>query len=109
MWNRACPLCFTKVPRFLVMTRSDDLSCPSCRAQLELSRPSRVLGALTGLIAAFVASYLILFETARGQWFLSMVGALLAYALGSVLALFFLSDVVVQPKPPHQHFPQTQA
>jgi hypothetical protein len=50
MGNRACPLCFAKLPRSLVLTRSEDLACPSCHALLELSRSSRVLSAFVGRI-----------------------------------------------------------
>jgi hypothetical protein len=106
MWNRACPLCSARVPRSLVLTRTDDLLCPSCHAPLELSRPSRVIGALVGLLAAYAVCHLILLEAARGRWFTSMIGALLGYAAGSALVLFLFSDVVVRPKPAHENHPQ---
>jgi hypothetical protein len=107
MWNRACPLCFSKVLRSLVLTQADDLSCPSCHAPLELSRPTRVLGALVGLIAAFAAYHGVVLAGTRGSWFISMVAAILAYGIGAALADFFLSDLVVRPPAEHAHFPQT--
>ena len=107
MSNRACPLCFAKVPRTLVLTHAEELACPSCRAPLELSRSSRVLSASAGLLAGFAAVHLVLLVSTRGRWFLPLAGALLAYALTSALVLFFVSDLVVQPKAPPDHFPQS--
>jgi hypothetical protein len=105
MWNRACPLCFTKVPRNLVLTRGEELVCPSCRTALELSRASRVLAAATGLIAGFMAAYVVLESLTGGRWAFPMVAALLAYGIVSAIVLFLLSDLVVQPKSPMGHFP----
>lgn len=107
MSNRACPLCFAKVPRTLVLTRADDLACPSCHALLELSRSSRVLSALVGLLAGFALVHIVFDVSTTGRWALPMVGGILAYALTSALALFFLSDLVVQPKPPAGHSPHS--
>jgi len=107
MGNRACPLCFARVPRTLILTQGDELACPSCHAPLELSRSSRVLSALCGLLAGFAAVHLALQLSTRGRWALPMVGALLAYALVSALVLSFLSDLVVLPKPPHGDFPHS--
>jgi len=107
MWNRACPLCFTKVPRALVLTRTDELTCPSCHAQLELSRPSKVLGAIAGLSAGFVAFQVAFAASGESNWLLPIVGAILGYALGSGVILLLLSDLVVRPKAPAENFPQT--
>ncbi len=107
MWNRACPLCFAKVPRTLVLTRADELACPSCHAPLELSRSSRVLSATAGILAGFVAVHFVLHGNTTGRWALPLVGAILAYALASALALFLLSDLAVRPKAPPSHFPQS--
>jgi hypothetical protein len=102
MWNRACPLCFVKVPRALVLARSEDFACPSCHARLELSRPSRVLGAIAGLLAGFLAA------SVRESWALSFLAAVLAFGAGSVLALVFLADLAVRPKeaPSFPHAPK---
>jgi hypothetical protein len=107
MWNRACPLCFAKVPRSLVLTRGYDLVCPSCGAALELSRASRVLGAAMGLLAGFGSVQVILEVSTMGRWVLPMAGAVLAYGIASAAALFFLSDLVMQPKAAAGHFPQS--
>lgn len=107
MWNRACPLCFVKVPRSLLLARSDHFACPSCHAQLELSRPSRVFGAMAGLLAGSVAASAVFDGAVRGSWALSLLAAVLAFGAGSVLALVFLADLAVRAKEaasfPHQH------
>lgn len=107
MGNRACPLCFAKLPRSLVLTRSEDLACPSCHALLELSRSRRVLSAFVGLFAGFAAVQIVLDVTTGGRWALTIIGAVLACAFASALLLFFVSDLVVQPKPPGGDFPHS--
>lgn len=105
MGNRACPLCFARVPRTLVLTRGEELVCPSCHAPLELSRSSRVLSSLDGLLAGFIAAQIVLGLATTGRWVLPMLAAILTYAAVAALVLFFLSDLVVLPKPPAAHFP----
>jgi hypothetical protein len=106
MWNRTCPLCFVRVPRKLVLTRGDDLVCPSCHAPLEISRASRVLGSAAGLAAGYLGAQAIPLS-AMGGWSLQLVGALFGYGIGAALVLFFISDVVVQPKAAVRDFPQS--
>jgi len=107
MWNRACPLCFRKVPRTLAASRSDELSCPSCHAELELSRPSRVVNAGVGVAAAFLAASAVASHGLSGAWALAPVAAVFAFGTASALALVFLADLVVRPKAaldfPHTH------
>jgi len=98
MWNRACPLCFAKMPRGPLLSRSEDLACPSCHAQLELSRPSRVLDALVGLLAGFLAASAVFRGGVRGAWALGVPAAVLAFGFGSALLVFVFSDLVVRPK-----------
>jgi hypothetical protein len=105
MGNRACPLCFARVPRTLVLTCGEALVCPSCHAPLELSRSSRVLSSLDGLLGGFIAAQIVLRVATTGRWVLPMLGAILTFSLVSTLVLFFLSDLVVLPKPPASHFP----
>jgi len=105
MWNRACPLCFAKVPRTLVLTGGEELTCPSCRTPLELSRESRVLGAGIGLAVTYVAVRAALGGGKDADWLLPLVGAVLGYSIASAAALFFFSDLVVQPKLPGSHSP----
>ena len=108
MWNRACPMCFAKVPRTLILTRGDELTCPSCHTPLEISRASRVLSALVGLAAGFVLVQAVMGLSIEGRWVLPIIAAVLAYGLASALVLFFASDLVVQPHPPVGHFPHAQ-
>lgn len=106
MWNRACPICFAKVPRSLVLTRSEDLVCPSCHTPLELSRPSQVLAAVIGLAAGFLPVYMAAKPNTGIKWALPIVAGVVLYGIASALALFFVADLVTQPKAPGGHFPQ---
>jgi hypothetical protein len=107
MWNRACPLCFTKVPRGLILTLGNHLACPSCHAALELSRGSRVAGAFGGLFCGFVVWHAMNVLTGGG-WALPIVAAVLAYGIGSAMVLYFLSDLAVEAKSALSDFPQAQ-
>jgi|SRR3974390_790990 len=107
MSNRACPLCFAKVPRALLLSRSEELECPSCHTKLELSRPSRVLDAFVGVLAGFFAASAVTGAGRPAAWVLAMPSAVLAFGIASALVLFLLSDLVVRPKEtpsfPHPH------
>lgn len=105
MWNRACPLCFAKMPRALLLVHTDEVTCPSCRTPLEVSRSSRVLGAMAGCFLGYAVFLGVLPGGSELSWFVPMVGAILGFAVGSALALFFLSDLVVRPAPPGGRFP----
>ncbi len=107
MWNRACPLCFVKVPRSMVLTRGEDLVCPSCHTPLEVSRASRVLSAAAGLLAGYLLAGIFLEISETGRWILPTVGVVLGYGFASAVVLFFLADLVVQPQPALGHFPQS--
>jgi hypothetical protein len=91
-------MCFVRVPHGLILAQSADLACPSCHAPLELSRPSRVLAAFSGLFAAYVAVRLVFGREVRGSWALGLMAAVLAFGAGSALTLFFFSDLTVRPK-----------
>ena len=105
MASRSCPLCFVKLSRASVLARSDELICPSCHSALELSRTSRATAALLGLVVAYAATHLAISGFRGAAWLLAVVAAVLGYGFGSALFLFFLSDLVVRPKPPAT-FPQ---
>lgn len=109
MWNRACPLCFAKVSRTLVVSRSNDLSCPTCHAQLELSRPSRLLSSSAGILAALIAFRLANSAISTARWTWPMLAAILAFGFASALVLFFSSDLVVRPHPASSSFPHAPA
>lgn len=104
MWNRACPICFAKIPRFLVLTRSYDITCPACRSALELSRHSRLLDSCVGFLAALMVFRLPLPPTGA-NWILRLVAVVLAFGFGSALLLFFAADLVMRPQPVSTPFP----
>jgi uncharacterized protein YbaR (Trm112 family) len=109
MQNRSCPLCFVKLPRTAVLALSDDLVCPSCRSELEVSRHSRVAAALFGVIAAYIAAQFAALASPGVAWLLPVVAALLAYGFISALFLLFFADLVIRPTPFTTPFPQTHA
>jgi len=49
---------------------------------------------------------LVFLRSARAAWITLPVAAVLAYAFGSALFLYFLSDLVVRRKPAAAPFPQ---
>ena len=93
---RACPLCFTRIPRTLVLARSNDLVCPACHTQLELSRPSRVLGSFMGILAAWIVFHLAHTTNPLVNWTLPILAAILAFGFAAALALLLASDLVVR-------------
>ena len=105
MHYRACPLCFTRISRLQVLSYSNEVICPACHAQLELSRSSRVLGSLVGLLAALSAFRSLQTSNPLTNWTLPMLGAILAFSFASALALFLASDLVVRPQPISVTFP----
>lgn len=104
MWNRACPICFSKVPRFLVLSHSYDITCPKCRSPLELSRHGRLLDSLVGFLVALLVFHLP-FPHTGANWVLRLVATFLAFGAGSALLLFFATDLVVRPQPVSTPFP----
>ena len=108
MWNRACPLCFTKVPRKLILGGGEKLICPSCRTPLELSPAARLLAVSCGLAVAFVVVRLILAVNLPGAWVLQVIAAVLAYSIASTAVLYFFSDLIVRPNRPSTDFPHAQ-
>ena len=104
MWNRACPICFTRLSRFAVLTCSYDITCPTCRSPLELSRQSRLLDSLVGFLLALFVFHIHLPHTGA-NWILRVVLTVLAFCLGSVLLLFFAADIVVRPTALSTSFP----
>jgi hypothetical protein len=104
MWNRACPICFTQISRFLALTCSYDITCPTCRSPIELSRQSRLLSSLVGFLVALFVFHLHLPHTGA-NWILRLVATVLAFCFSSVLLLFFAADLVVRPSPLSTSFP----
>jgi hypothetical protein len=101
MANRICPICFGKVPRSPVVAHSHGLDCPHCGRALELSRPSRLLASLIGLVAA----WLVFSWTARAmagtqdlrEWLLPVVASILTFGIVTPLFLMLNADLVVKP------------
>jgi hypothetical protein len=98
MGNRACPLCFTRVPHSLVLICPNQLECPACHAALELSRGSQIVSSLAGTIAAFLVVGSVDSLTKTPQWWLQVVSAAVAFGFGSAALLCFFADLVVRPE-----------
>jgi len=98
MGNRACPLCFTRVPRTLVLLHTYDMECPACHAALEVSRGSRVIAALAGLVVAFVVVSFADRISETAEWSFQLVAGCVAFGVGAAAWLFFSADLVVRPK-----------
>jgi hypothetical protein len=115
MGTRTCPLCFTRVPRTLVLLHTYDMECRACHAALEVSRGSRVIAALAGLVVAFVAVSFADRISETAEWSFQVVAGCVAFAVGTAAWLFFSADLVVRPKAevPVSHsasgFPHAQA
>ena len=93
---RGCPLCFRKVATGAAVAQSDGLECPGCGKTLEVSRPSRVLGALAGMIGAWAVFRLTRGGHATLGWVLPLVFSALAYGVVSALYLMLSADLVVK-------------
>lgn len=98
MANRNCPMCFGKVPRAAVVARSAAVDCPHCGRALELSRPSRLLASLLGLLGAWFAFH----YSSGGQgplgWAVPLVASILAFGVVSPIFLMLHADLVVRPE-----------
>jgi hypothetical protein len=109
MENHACPLCFAKVPRTLILTKTLEVDCPACHAALEVSRGSRVLASLVGVLAGFVAVHLGGRVSGTAGWILPIVAAVMAFGIGAALVLFVFSELAVRPKISPTVFPHIHA
>ena len=109
MENHACPLCFAKVPRTLILTNTLEVTCPACHAELEVSRGSRVQASFVGILAAFVAVHLVAGASGIAGWTLPIVAAVMAYGICAALVLLVFSEVAVRPKIFPTTFPHIHA
>jgi hypothetical protein len=91
----------------LILTRAEDLACPSCHAPLELSR----LSAAAGLLAAYFAVRFAMRTGVHSSfgWVLPLVEAVFAYAIASILTLVFFSDLIVPPRISSAAFPHSHS
>ena len=109
MENHACPLCLAKVSRTLILTKTLEVDCPACHAELEVSRGSRVLASFVGILAAYVAVHLGGQVSETAGWTLPIVAAIVSFGACSALVLFVFSELAVRPKGSPTAFPHTQA
>ncbi|HKI11363.1 MAG TPA: hypothetical protein VKA02_04560 [Candidatus Acidoferrum sp.] len=109
MENHTCPLCFAKVRRTLILTKTLEVDCPACHAELEVSRGSRVLASFVGILAAFVAVHLGGQVSGTAGWTLPVVAAVVVFGVCSALVLFVFSELAVRPKSSPTAFPHTHA
>jgi hypothetical protein len=109
MENHACPLCFAKVPRTLILTKTLEVDCPACHAALEVSRSSRLLASFVGILAAFVAVHLGGQVSGTAGWTLPIVAAVMVYGICAALVLFVFSELAVRPKISPTAFPHIHA
>ncbi len=109
MENHACPLCFAKVPRTLILTKTLEVDCPACHAELEVSRGSRVLASLMGVLAGFVAGPLGGRVSGTAGWTLPIAAAVMAFGICAALVLFVFSELAVRPKISPTVFPHIHA
>ena len=99
---RICPLCFCIVPATTVVTQSDNIPCPKCGKTLEISRPSRLLGGLVGVLSGWLVYHL---TSGGGEgmlaWALPMAYAIVAYGVVSPAFLMLTADLVGKPEQPY--------
>ena len=105
VWNRACPLCFGKVPLVRVLVRTQNLQCPSCHANLKLSRPSRALASAVGLSIGLAMVRCLAIASVRGEWILAVVVGFVGYGVGCAAALGVISDLVAKRQGEAERFP----
>ena len=109
MWNRACPLCFGKVPLVRVLVRTENLQCPSCHANLKLSRPSRALASAVGLSIGLAMVRCLAIASVRGEWILAVVVGFVGYGVGCAAALGVIADLVAKTRGEAEGFPHFRA
>ena len=82
-----------KVPAATVVAYSDTIVCPGCRKPLEVSRPSRLITTIVGLVAA----YFVYRVTRRSEgmlgWALPMVYAFFTWGIVTPLLLMLTADL----------------
>jgi hypothetical protein len=96
-----CPKCQTVVPAGEIVARTNDLVCPGCGEQLEVSGFSRNLAAFAGLavgalIWKFSAAHYSSSASALG-WVLPIVYGYLALSISSPIFLILLGDLELKP------------
>jgi len=108
MGKRLCPLCFVRVPWTAALAHSYGMVCPGCRAELELSRFTRVTGALCGIFGAWLGVYLGGLAFPGEPWALRVVQTVLAYGVFSTAGVLGAGDLAVRPKSSVLSFPHAE-
>ena|SRR5271165_2293324 len=109
MENHACPLCFAKVSRALILTKTLEVDCPACHAELEVSRGSRVLASFVGILAAFAAVRLGVQMSGTAGWTLPIVAAIASFGVCSAVVLILFSELAVRAQISPTVFPHIHA
>jgi hypothetical protein len=105
MAKRTCPLCFVKVPWTAALAHSYEMQCPGCHAPLELSRFTRIVGAMGGVAGAWAAAQLVAKIWPGGLWVTQIAAAILGFGVASAACVLLAGDLAVRPKPPAAAFP----
>ena len=109
---RKCPSCLTVVPAGLVLAYSDNIVCPTCKAELTIWNGSRLLASLAGVLAGVLVWQLTSSAISGAlAWTLPVLYSFLAFGAVSALVLMVIADlrpqliqstalpVMVQPVP----------
>jgi len=105
--KRKCPLCFVRVPWTAALAHSYEMRCPACHAPLELSRFTRVVGALGGLAGAAVAVEALPGIHPGSLWMTRIVAAVLVFGVASAAGVLLAGDLVVRTKGHPATFPHS--
>jgi len=107
---RTCPYCLKKISSLTIVTHSYDLTCPGCDRPLEISRISRNIASLLGLIAGTIAFYWSAGTSPEHQalgWVFPVLYAIIAFGVVSMLVLLTTADLSIKSEPhhaePHAH------
>jgi len=93
----------TKISAAHVVAHSYDLDCPGCHRPIEISRISRNLAVLAGLIASEAAWYWSTISAPNHDalgWLFPVVFAILAYGIVTPLVLMATADLSMKPETP---------
>ena len=93
---RTCPVSLTKIGALEVVAHSYDLVCPGCGRHLEVSRISRNIAMLVGLIAGYAAWYFSSQSASLHQalgWVFPVLFAVVAFGIVTPIVLMLTADL----------------
>ena len=108
MGKLKCPLCFVRVPWTLALAHSEEIRCPACHAELELSRITRIFSGIGGFFGAFVAVRLTRGVVSGANWATQIVLAIVAFGFASAVCVLIAGDLAVRPQASPADFPQSK-